>query len=608
MGQVRGRCSSLLIPPVRIVGILLLLIGFAIYVHAQDGSAALHGLVEDATGARVPGAIVTLIDPATGLRRVTVADSVGNFSFSMLPPGGYEVGATGTGMKTQARSPVQLDVGGVARLRLRLVPTGTTESITVREASSVVDTQSSEVSHVVSQAAVEGLPLNGRRFTDLALLTPGVTQDPRGLTSGSNGDLSFGGIRGYQNNFEVDGADNNNSFFAQARGRYRAPYQFSNEVIKEFRVSSNSYSAELGRAGGAVFNVVTKSGGNDWHGTGFYYLRDRDFDARPAFTVDKPEDRQQQYGATVSGPIRKDKAFFYAGFDAHLLTMPAIVQFGNGQSAVVPTPADYESSDQQQVFAAAAKLNAMGGAYPTQMNGNAVFGKVDYILSPKHLAFLRVNTSRYSGMNNVFFDPSSPITFYAESANGTEDVRTESVAASLTSAWTTRLASSLRAQFSRDVQQSFANSDQPITKIYNLVAGFGRSSILPRNTNEHKLQIADTLSYERGRMQWKFGGDFLQTWIYNYFPSMFGGEYYFDNVKVNPWTFAPMVYGMKLTPLRAYAHDVPRYYMQDFGTAASHPDSRSYSAFVQSSYRATRYLTLNLGLRYDLQTFEPGHW
>ena len=142
-----------------------------------------------------------------------------------------------------------------------------------------VETQAGDVSQVVTQQAIQGLPLNGRRFTDLALLTPGVTQDPRGLTSNSNGDLSFGGTRGFQNSFLVDGADNNNSFFAQARGRYRAPYQFSNEVIKEFRVSSNAYSAELGKAGGAVFNVVTKSGTNNWHGSGFYYLRDRIFDA-----------------------------------------------------------------------------------------------------------------------------------------------------------------------------------------------------------------------------------------------------------------------------------------------------------------------------------------
>ena len=178
-----------------------------------------------------------------------------------------------------------------------------------------------------------------------------MTQDPRGLTSDSNGDLSVGGVRGFQNNFLVDGTDDNNSFFAQARGRYRAPYQFSNEVIKEFRVSTNSYSAELGRAGGAVFNVATKSGTNEWHGSGFYYLRDRDFDAhaglrhRSSRTI-----ASSSSAASVGGPIRKDRVFFYAGFDQDLLTVPSIVQFANGASTIVPQPGDYDYLDQQLVF------------------------------------------------------------------------------------------------------------------------------------------------------------------------------------------------------------------------------------------------------------------
>ncbi len=190
--------------------------------------------------------------------------------------------------------------------------------------------------------------------------------------------------------------------------------------------------------------------------------------------------------------------------------------------------------------------------------------------------------------------------------NGTENVHTQSIAAALISSWTTNLATNFRVQFSHDDEQSTANSDQPWTKIYDLVAGFGESSILPRDTNEQKLQLAETVSYEHGRMHWKFGGDFMQAWIYNYYPSLFGGEYYFDNIKVNPWTFAPEIYGEPLTPLRAYAHGVPRYYMQDFGNPVSHPDTRFYSAFVQNTFRMTRSLTLNLGLRYDLQTFEPG--
>ena len=573
---------------------------------SQDGSAALNGVVEDITGARVPSAAVTIANPENGFHREVVADALGNFSFAIMLPGQYVLSAWSKDLATPVGLPVELYVGGVERVQLRLAPVGRTETVAVNDQPEVVETQGEGVSHVVPQEAIANLPLNGRRFADLALLTPGVTQDPRSLTSNSNGDLAFGGVRGFQNNFLVDGADNNNSFYAQARGRYRAPYQFSNEVIKEFRVSSNSYSAELGRAGGGVFNVVTKSGSNDWHGSLFYYLRDRYFDAQQAFATCKPDDRQQQFGGTLGGPIRKDRAFFYAGFDENLLTVPSIMQFANGASRVVPQPADYDYTDKQLVMAAAQQLNAMAGAYPTTMQGNAGFAKLDYTFSPKQLAFVRLSTSRYSGTNNVFFDPASQLTSYAESENGSEAVQTESLAAALVSAWTNNLATNLRVQFSRDAEQSIANSDQPLTKIYNLVAGFGRSSILPRNTREHKLHIADTLSYTTPRVQWKFGGDFIQAWIYNYYPSMFGGEYYFDDVKVNPWTYAPMVHGEPLTPLRAYAHDVPRYYMQNFGTAVSHPNTRFYSAFMQDTIRVSRSFTVNVGIRYDLQTFQPG--
>ena len=161
-------------------------------------------------------------------------------------------------MSAQTTPRLHVDVGGTAELEFKLAVAGVKESVTVSGEPPFVETQPSGVSSLIDERAVSELPLNGRRFTDLALLTPGVTQDPRGLTSGSNGDLAFGGIRGFQSSYLVDGGDNNNAFFGQARGRYRAPYQFSNEVVQEFRVSSNAYGAELGRAGGAVVNVVTK--------------------------------------------------------------------------------------------------------------------------------------------------------------------------------------------------------------------------------------------------------------------------------------------------------------------------------------------------------------
>jgi hypothetical protein len=123
---------------------------------------------------------------------------------------------------------------------------GVKESVAVSGEPQLVETQPSAISSAIDERAISDLPLNGRRYTDLALLTSGVTQDPRGLTSASNGDLAFGGIRGYQSSYLVDGGDNNNAFFAQARGRYRAPYQFSNEVVQEFRVSANTYGRSLG--------------------------------------------------------------------------------------------------------------------------------------------------------------------------------------------------------------------------------------------------------------------------------------------------------------------------------------------------------------------------
>ena len=289
-----------------IAAMLLLLPGAA----AQDGSTSLQGIIEDASGARVAAAIITVTDPGRGFHLQAVADAQGMFIFGMLPPGHYNVSASAPGMASKTSRGVELFVGGVAVVQLRLAPAAPVQTITVTATPITIDTQSTGLSDVVAQQAIQGLPLNGRRFTDLALLSSGVVQDPRGLTSDSNGDLSFGGIRGFSNNFQVDGADDNNSFFAQANGRYRAPYQFSNEVIKEFRVSSNSYSAELGRAGGAVFNVATKSGTNQWHGSDFYYLRDRDFDAQQAYATSKPDDRQQQFGGTLGGPIRKDRIFF----------------------------------------------------------------------------------------------------------------------------------------------------------------------------------------------------------------------------------------------------------------------------------------------------------
>jgi hypothetical protein len=574
-------------------------------LFAQDASTgAMRGLVQDPSGARIPSAQVIITERSTGIRRGTMTNDDGVFTARMLPPGTYDIKVNVPAMNALETKNVVVELGSEVDLKLTMRVAGTPEAVTVTEPNAPVATQNSEANaEVIDEKSIQELPLNGRRFSDLALLVPGVVADPRGMTSSSSGDLSTGGVRGFQSSYLVDGADNNNGFFAQARGRNRAPNQLSNEVVQEFRVNTNGYGAELGRAGAAVINVVTKSGTNDYHGKGFYFLRDSIFSAQNPYADSKPEDRQHQFGATIGGPIRKNRAFFFAGWDQQILHMPTAVRFDSGAATIVPQPEDYEQSDQSLVMVASSALNRMAGDFRSQLSGNAGFAKVDVVLSPTNLLSARVNTSKFYGDNNVFFDPSSPITHYAITENGEEDVSTLSAVVSLTTGFTRSITNSLKAQFSRDRQDSSPNSQWARTQITGIIEGFGRSLILPRQTHESKLHLTEALTLDTRRQAWKVGGDMLLARTYNYFPLQFGGDYIFRNVRVDPFTFAPATYGLELTPLRAYAHVVPRYYLQNFGISESQPDTNEYSLFAQDSLRITNRLGVTLGVRYDLQTF-----
>ena len=578
---------------------------------AQDSSTgSIRGTVLDPAGARISRANIVIVNSATGTRYSTFSDSEGRFAVELLQAGDYSARVEADAMSPEVTPQMHVDVGGTLELTFRLRVAGAQESLSVSAAPAMVETKPAAVSTLLDERSVNDLPLNGRRFSDLALFSPGVTQDPRGLTSATNGDLSFGGIRGSQNTFLVDGSDYNNAFFSQARGRYRAPYQFSTEVVQEFRVSSNSYGAEQGRSGGAVVNVVTKSGSNHLHGTAFYYLRDSSFGASLPFLAFKPHNRQQQIGGTIGGPLKRNKIFFFTGFDQHIFHVPNVVEFLDGSSKVVPqlgagpaTPGDYEPSDQALVFAAAAQLSSLAGEYPAAQIGNTSYAKFDINVNPRNQLALRVNTTRYWGSNNVFLDPASPVSYDSISNNGEEQVSTETANLQLTSSFTPRLISHFRAQVSRDRQQSYSNTADVLIKIPTIMDGIGRSNLLPRQTRERRIHLAETVSMEGTRHTWKFGGDALFTSIYDFFPSQQSGEYLFYPIKVDQYTFEPRLAGMQLTPLRAYAHQVPHYYLQNFGSASSHPDTNEYAAFSQDTLRVTDRLAVNLGVRWDLQTF-----
>ena len=254
---------------------------FALAIGASAQSQATTGNIEgrvlDPSEAAVPGATVTATNQQTGLEKTATTNDQGDFIVIFLPPGPYTVRATASGFSQTDIKDVIVTVGGKTPLDLKLSIGGASGTVTVTSEAPVVETTLSSVSTTVNSVAIENLPVNGRNYLDFATLTPGVIRDQN-----REGDLAVGGQKGTLNNLQVDGVDNNNTFFGQAFGRtgVRPPYQFSEESVQEFQVNQNGFSAEFGRAGGAVINVVTKSGTNEFHGGAFEFFRDESLNAQ----------------------------------------------------------------------------------------------------------------------------------------------------------------------------------------------------------------------------------------------------------------------------------------------------------------------------------------
>src|ERR1051325_2107832 len=288
-----------------------------ISAFAQSSTGSISGTITDDSGA-LPGVTVTATNTATGASRTAVSNAVGAYQLGLLIPGNYQVEAQLEGFQPVRREKVVVNIGTDVTLNFSM-KVGVAETLTVTAAAPLVESERTQVSSVVNETSIQNLPTNGRNFIDFVLTTPGVVRDVRA------GDISFAGQRGTLNSLVIDGANNDNTFFGQSLGRTgsgRAPYQFSQDAVKEFQVNTNSYSAEYGRAGGAVINVVTKSGTNEFHGSAFDFLRDRRYNANDYInTIQNPPRAKgpyhfDQYGFSLGGPIVKDKHFFFANYDA----------------------------------------------------------------------------------------------------------------------------------------------------------------------------------------------------------------------------------------------------------------------------------------------------
>lgn len=295
----------------KLIAILLL---FALSLIAQT-TGSLRGLVTDASGAIVPGAKVLVSNEGTGLERRATTNESGLYIVPALPVGRYSVGVEANGFKKKTLTGLVLEVNQEARVDLSLEVGQVTESVTVAGAQALLQTENASVGQVIDNTYNTNIPLNGRDFSQLVLLTPGAVTRPgaststQGAATGSLGSgVSIGG-RDNQNNFMMDGANNN------ARQFGNIAIKPSIDAIQEFKVQSNSYSAEFGQAAFGQINLITKSGTNEMHGVLFHFLRNDNFDARNFFLALKSKLTRNDFGGTLGGPVWKNRSFYFVNYE-----------------------------------------------------------------------------------------------------------------------------------------------------------------------------------------------------------------------------------------------------------------------------------------------------
>jgi len=648
--------------------ILVLCLAFGVNPAAAQSTTngAIGGQIKDPNGAVVPNASITVRNEETNQESTGTSDDEGRFRIVQLPPGNYTVNVSVAGFAPLAQQKVVVEVGRVTTLELPLSVGSETVNIEVTAEAPVINTTQQDFATNINQVSINELPINGRRASDFVRLTPGVTPE------GDFGLNSFRGISSLLNNNTLDGTDNNNGFFSEERGRTRIQYSVSQAAIREFQVNTSNYSAEYGRAAGGVINTVTKSGTNDYHGQIFYYLRDNRFNARnPSATLPtlvdgrfvntaiKPDDRRQQFGGAVGGPIVKDKAFFYFTYDQQKRNFPVILTTSNpallnpvtlSSPAARATPASCTTSAGAQTSGLTINeilfcrlvtpmrtltqaqgavdngltfLRSLTGEVPRKQDQYILFPKVDWNINASNALSATYNHLRTEAPGGF---TSRTVDTIGAASVGNDFVDVDSFTARLTSTITPTILNEFRFQASHELNMSVlgdltSGEQTEAARASNLVGGrlpeffisggltFGTRAFFQRALfpDERRIQFADTMTITRGNHTFKFGGDFKRDRdkIDNLFQGF--GSYSYSNLQdylsdfIVP-TGTPNS-GSATTGAAAAATRRYNSYAQASGLTQYEFSTPDYAFFLQDDWRVSPRLTLNLGLRYDYQSF-----
>jgi hypothetical protein len=561
------------------------------------GAGTITGVLTDQSGAAVPAASVLVHSTDTGIDRTTTSNDAGIYFTTFLQPGHYEVSVSKAGFAKLIRKDLLLQVGQTLSIDFSMPVQTTQEQVTVTAQEPLIDTEKTEQSQVVSRTLVENLPLIGRRWDNFVLLTPGVTTD--------GGLVSYRGISGLYNNNSVDGANNNQAFFSEARGRSTVPYTYSLDSLQEFQVSASNYSAEFGQAAGGVVNAITKSGTNAYHGDLFYYLRYPALNALDPFNKSQgiytPSIHQfQQFGGSVGGPIIKDKLFFFLTYDGSRKVFPIAYTSSSGSAFPLPCPAAVSAG---LCTNANNYLKSLISVYPRTGVNDLAFGKLDY----------QINASNHISSSFDFVDFHAPNAYNTSStvnnnsvtANGPAVTHERFFVTNLDSTIKPTLINNFRFQWGLDNEIIGANDGGPSVSIAS-VSAYGMPNALPRPAfpDEHRLQFADTISWNKGKHTIKAGVDVnaIHEVLVNLFQG--GGVYSYSGSATAAFSnWAADVTGTNLGDGLTGRHYSSFAQVTDPITGVGKDDfyNNDFAGFVEDTWKVRSNLTVNLGLRYDIQ-------
>ncbi len=559
----------------------------AVSAQSQLTTGAISGTVQDINGAIVTGATVTVINEETNQTRNLVTNDDGFFLAPTLSLGNYTVIIEKEGFSKIEQKNLKVNVGRTTTLRSTL-QTGEVTAVVTVETTPIIDTVKTDESTLITRTQINELPINGRRADQFALLAPGVTRD------GRFGLLSYRGQSGIFNNFTLEGNDDNQAYFSEAAGRTRIASNISANAIQEFQVAVSNFLPEFGRSAGGGINAVVRSGGNEFHGDGFWYFRNQSFSARDPLATINPEERRDQFGGSFSGPIVKDKLFFFANYDQQIRNFPLVTE---DLSGVLTTglPANASAADQAAFARGTADLQSRfpggspGNSLPREFNQNLVLAKFDYIVNNANNFSLTYNYLNARHVNGI----QTPLVLGNVGRNGSDDVRINTLNGRLISIINPKLSNEFRFQVKRDFEFEFGN--QPPPQVFVGGFSFGRANFLERPAlpDERRYQVVDNVSYTIGNHAVKIGGDinYVRDEINN--PRNFGGTYSYANA---------LTYGRDLIA-RDNGVEARNYtrYTQSFGLPGLIFTTTDYSVFVQDQWRIRKNVTINYGLRYDLQ-------